>query len=327
MTTAADRAAAGDATRIDEVALGEPAKPARLEGTGVKASTGVAYLFLAPYLLLFFAFVIAPAVYGFWISLHDYDYTLPGRPFVGIDNYVKLVDPDSVIFDNFWSGMKATGIFVLFSVPLLLVVPLIVALVMNSKFPGRNFFRALYFAPYVLGVAVVAVLWRFLLDTNIGLVNQYMGKIGLPDATAWLTDTPAAWVALVGVTVWWTLGFNAVIYLAGLQDIPAELYEAAKVDGANKWQSFRNVTLPGLRPVLAFVTMVTIIASANMFGQSYLMTRGAPGTETRTAIYFIADTGLRNFQMGDAAAMSYVLTVVLMLLSVGVFWLFRERKA
>jgi multiple sugar transport system permease protein len=131
----------------------------------------------------------------------------------------------------------------------------------------------------------------------------------------------------VGVTVWWTLGFNAVIYLAGLQDIPAELYEAAKVDGANKWQSFRNVTLPGLRPVLAFVTMITIIASANVFGQPYLMTKGAPGTETRTAIYYIADTGLRNFQMGDAAAMSYLLTVILMVLSVGVFWLFRERRS
>jgi multiple sugar transport system permease protein len=202
-----------------------------------------------------------------------------------------------------------------------------VALVMNSKFRGRNLFRALYFAPYVLGVAVIAVLWRFLLDNNIGLVNQYMGAVGLPDDIAWLTSVPAGWVALVGVTVWWTLGFNAVIYLAGLQDIPGELYEAARVDGANKWQSFRNVTLPGLRPVLAFVTMITIIASANMFGQSYLMTKGAPGTETRTAIYYIADTGLKSFQMGDAAAMSYLLTVILMILSVGVFWLFRERNA
>ena len=131
----------------------------------------------------------------------------------------------------------------------------------------------------------------------------------------------------MGVTVWWTMGFNAVIYLAGLQDISPELYEAAEVDGANAWQRFRHVTLPGLRPVLAFVTMVTILASANMFGQSYLMTKGAPGTETRTAIYQIAETGLRQFQMGSAAAMSYVLTVFLMVTSVVVFWLFRERKA
>jgi multiple sugar transport system permease protein len=292
-----------------------------------RTGSGVApWVFLAPYLVLFVGFVIAPAVYGFWISLHDYDYTLPGKPFVGLDNYGKLFSPDSVIFSDFWNSMKATGIFTLFSVPLLLALPLGVALLMNSKFRGRNLFRALYFAPYVLGVAVVAVLWRFLLDTNIGLVNQYLGALGLPSNIGWLTSTPAAWVSLVGVTVWWTLGFNAVIYLAGLQDIPAELYEAARVDGANAWQSFRNVTLPGLRPVLSFVTMVTIIASANMFGQSYLMTRGAPGVETRTAIYFIADTGLRNFQMGDAAAMSYILTIFLMLLSVAVFWLFRERK-
>lgn len=285
------------------------------------------WLFLAPYLLLFVGFVVAPAVYGFWISLHDYDYTLPGKPFVGADNYQKLLSPDSVTFAPFWQSMKATGVFTLSSVPLLLVIPLGVALLMNSRFRGRNLFRSLYFAPYVLGVAVVAVLWRFLLDANIGLVNQVMGSIGLPDNIAWLTSTPAAWVGLVGVTVWWTLGFNSVIYLAGLQDISPELYEAAKVDGANAWQRFWAVTIPGMRPVLSFVTMVTIIASANMFGQSYLMTRGGPGTETRTAIYFIADTGLRNFQMGDAAAMSYVLTLFLMLLSVGVFFLFRERDA
>ena len=285
------------------------------------------WLFLAPYLVLFVGFVVAPAVYGFWISLHDYDYTLPGKPFVGIDNYQKLMSADSVTFAPFWQSMQATGIFTLFSVPLLLVLPLGVALLMNSRFRGRNLFRSLYFAPYVLGVAVVAVLWRFLLDANIGLVNQVLGSIGLPSDIAWLTSTPAAWVGLVGVTVWWTLGFNSVIYLAGLQEISPELYEAAKVDGANAWQRFWAVTIPGMRPVLSFVTMVTIIASANMFGQSYLMTRGGPGTETRTAIYFIADTGLRNFQMGDAAAMSYVLTLGLMLLSVGVFVLFREKDA
>lgn len=297
-------------------------RPAR---GGVQGNPWTPWAFLAPYLVLFGVFVVAPIVYGFWISLHAYDYTLPGKPWVGLDNYAKLFSADSVTRDVFWTSMKATGIFTLFSVPLLLVVPLGVALLMNQKFPGRNLFRAVYFAPYVLGVAVIGVLWRFLLDRNIGVVNHYLGAIGLPDDIPWLTSVPQAWVALVGVTVWWTLGFNAVIYLAGLQDIPGELYEAARVDGANAWQQFVHVTLPGLRPVLSFVTMVTIIASANMFGQSYLMTQGQPGTETRTAIYQIAETGLRNFQMGDAAAMSYVLTVFLMAASVVVFWLFRTR--
>ncbi|NHC45483.1 carbohydrate ABC transporter permease [Motilibacter aurantiacus] len=303
------------------------ASTARRSRSGRRTSWATPWLFLLPYLVLFGTFVLAPIVYGVWISLHDYDYTLPGKPWVGLRNYTNLFDSESVTAGPFWDGMKATAIFTVFSVPLLLVVPLAVAVVMNQRFRGRNLFRAVYFAPYVLGVAVIGVLWRFLLDRNIGIVNHYLGVVGLPDDIPWLTSVPEAWVALVGVTVWWTLGFNAVIYLAGLQDIPNELYEAAKVDGANAWQRFRNVTLPGLRPVTSFVTMVTIIASVNMFGQSYLMTLGQPGTDTRTAIYAITETGLRNFRMGDAAAMSYVLTLVLMLLSLAVFWLFRERKS
>jgi multiple sugar transport system permease protein len=182
-----------------------------------------AWLFLAPYLVLFGGFVLLPILFGLWISLHNWDFTLPGKPFVGLDNYTALLDPDSVSFEPFWNSMKATGIFTLFTVPLLIVVPLAVALVMNEKFRGRDVFRAIYFAPYVLGVAVVGVMWRFLLDRNIGAINSYLGAIGLPDDTAWLSSIPAAWVALIGVTVWWTLGFNSVIYLAGLQEIPQEL--------------------------------------------------------------------------------------------------------
>lgn len=286
-----------------------------------------AWLFLAPYLVLFTVFVLAPVVLGIWISLHDWDFTLPGKPFVGLQNYLDLFDPGSVTFAPFWNGMKATGIFTVFSVPLLLAVPLAVALVMNQKFRGRNLFRSVFFAPYVLGVAVVGILWRFLLDANIGVVNSLLGAVGLPDHTPWLSSIPEAWISLIGVTVWWTLGFNAVIFLAGLQDVPGELYEAAKVDGAGAWSRFWHVTLPSLKPVLMFVTMITIIASANMFGQSFIMTNGGPGQATRTAIFYIAETGLQNFQMGSAAAASWILTLVLMLTSVVVFALFRERDA
>lgn len=278
------------------------------------------WMFLAPYLVLFGVFVIAPALFGLWISLHDYDYTLPDKPFVGLDNYTGLITGDSAFATPFWQAMQGTAIFTLGSVPLLLVLPLLIALVMNLKFRGRNFFRALYFAPYVLGVAVVAVLWRYLLDTNIGLLNYYLGS-----SIPWLTQENTAWISLIGVTVWWTLGFNAVIYLAALQDISPELYEAARMDGANAWQRFRNVTLPGLRPVLLFVTSVTIIASVNMFGQSYLMTQGGPGTETRTAIYQIAETGLTSFNSGLASAMSMIFTVFLAIVSILVFLAFREK--
>lgn len=321
------------ASPVTETNPGQPPAASRPSGTATrrrgasptKPRPFTPWLFLMPYLLLFSAFVVLPAALGLWISLHEWDYTLPEQPFVGGENYGDLLDPGSGTFDVFWSSMRATGIFTLFSVPLLLVLPLLVAMLMNKKFPGRNFFRAVYFAPYVLGVAVVGLLWRYLLDSNVGLVNFTLGLFGLPDDIPWTTAVPAAWVALVGVTVWWTLGFNAVIYLAALQDIPAELYEAASVDGASRWQKFRSVTLPGLRPILTFITINTLIASANMFGQSYIITQGAPGRETRTAIYQIAETGLRNYQMGDAAAMSYVLTVFLLVISVFVFWLFREK--
>ena len=281
---------------------------------------------MAPYLLLFAIFIVVPVIYGIWISLHNWDYLLPGKPWVGLQNYADLFTPGSTTFAPFWQSMEATGKFTLYSVPLLVVVPLLVALILNEKFPGRTFFRVMYFAPYVLGVAVIGILWRYLLDTNVGLVNYYLGLVGLPDNIPWTNELPWAWVALVGPTVWWTLGFNAVIYLAGLQDIDPALYDAAKVDGANRWRRFVHVTLPGLRPILLFVITVTILASANLFGQAYLITEGAPGEETKPAIWYMADQGLRQFKMGSAAAMSYVLALCLAVISVANFAVFRYRE-
>lgn len=281
--------------------------------------------FMAPYLILFAVFVIAPIVLGLWMSLHNWDQFLPDKPYVGLDNYGALFDGDGATSAPFWRAMRATAIFTVLSVPLLVALPLAVAVLLNRRFRGRNLFRAMFFAPYVLGVAVVGVLWRLLLDPNIGAVNYLLGLVGLPDDTAWTTATPWAWVSLVGMTVWWTLGFNAIIYLAGLQDIPRERYEAAELEGAGRWQQFRYVTVPGLRPVLFFVITVTILASANMFGQAYLVTNGAPGQETRTAIMYIAEEGFRNFRLGSAAAMSYVLSLFLMALSALVFFFFRDR--
>src|SRR5215212_10215832 len=284
------------------------------------------YVFMAPYLVLFLIFVLIPVVYGFWISLHNFDYLLPGKPWVGLQNYADLFTPNSTTSGPFWNSMEATGKFTLFSVPLLVIIPLLLALLLNQDFRGRTFFRAAYFAPYVLGVAVVGILWRFLLSPNIGLVNFYLGQLGLRDDIPWTTALPWGWVALVGPTVWWTLGFNTVIYLAGLQDINQELYDAAAVDGANRWQRFLNVTLPGLRPVLLFIVTVTILASANVFGQAYLVTQGNPGEATRTAIMYIAEESWQNFRMGDAAAMSYVLALFLAAIGALNFAFFRQKE-
>lgn len=308
----------------------QPVPPGAGYPTGGKANTRstfswTPYVFLAPYMLLFTVFVLIPAVFGLWMSLHNWDYLMPEQPWVGLQNYINLFTPGSPTAAFFWQSMQATGIFTLFSVPLLVIIPLLVALILNQSFRGRNFFRAMYFAPYVLGVAVVGILWRYLLQPGFGLINYYMGVLGLPDVP-WTSALPWAWIALVGMTVWWTLGFNAIIYLAGLQDIDPQLYEAAKVDGANPWQRFWNVTLPGLRPVFLFIVTVTILASANMFGQAYLITQGGPSNETRTAIMYIAQEGLQNFRMGSAAAMSYILALFLILISILNFKFLNQKE-
>ena len=290
----------------------------------MRAGAGTAALFLGPYLVLFATFVLAPIVYGLWISLHQWDFLLPGKPFVGLQNYVDLFTPGSTTSEPFWNSMRATAIFTVLSVPLLMALPLALAVGLNKRFRGRNAVRAIFFAPFVLGVAVIGLLWRYLLDPNVGVVNYYLDQLGF-DRIPFTTATPWVWMALVVPTIWWTAGYNMVIFLAGLQDISAELYEAAELDGANAWQRFRHVTLPGLRPVTVFVLTITILASANLFGQSYLITQGQPGGETRSAIMQIGEEGLRRFNMGSASAMSTVLTVSLLLVSVVCLSFLRER--
>ncbi|WP_437807194.1 carbohydrate ABC transporter permease [Sorangium sp. So ce1078] len=306
--------------------------PQSAPGTGRLRERGLArprrwapYVFLAPYFALFGLFVATPIVLGVWISLHDWDPFLPSRPWVGLDNYADLFRSGSPIRANFWRAMRATALFTALSVPVLVTLPLLLALALNRRFPGRSFFRAMFFAPYVLGVAVVALMWRLLLDPHIGVINHLLGKVGLPADTGWTTAVPWVWVSLVGMTVWWTLGYNAVIYLAGLQNIHRELYDAARIDGATRWQQFRHVTMPGLRPVFVFVVTMTVLGSANMFGQAYLVTGGGPGSETRTTIMYIAEEGFRNFRLGGAAAMSYVQAFFLALVNLGMFVLFFGR--
>ncbi|SDR84086.1 carbohydrate ABC transporter permease [Microlunatus soli] len=284
------------------------------------------YLFVLPFVLLLLTFVIGPAVFGIWISLHAWDYMLPERPFIGLKNYSDLFNPESVIYESFWHGMRATAIFTVVSVPFLVLCPLVVALVLNRKFPGRNVFRAIIFAPFVLGIAIVGLLWNYLLDTQFGLINAVLGLVGI-HPVGWTQEQPAAWAAMVGMTVWWTLGFNCVIYLAGLQSLPEEHYEAAELDGAGAWGKFRYITIPGLRNIFVFVITMTVLASANMFGQSYLVTNGGPGDSTRTALMVMTEEGLRRFQMGTASAMSYLLAIFLAIISILNFGLLRERKS
>ncbi|MET0975241.1 MAG: sugar ABC transporter permease [Leifsonia sp.] len=287
-----------------------------------RRKTLVAYLFLAPFLILFIAFVAAPAVFGLWMSLTDWSPFRDVQHFVGLQNYIDLFGAAGA---DFWRSMGATGIFVVGSVPLLIVVPLLVAVLLNQRIRASATFRTIFFAPYVLGVAVIGLVWGYILDTQSGILNHLLGLIGLPSDLPWTVDVPWAWYSLIGVTVWWTMGLNTIIILAGLKGINTDLYEAASLDGAGAFRKFISVTMPGLRPVMLFIFTTTILASANMFGQSYLLTKGGPGNATRTAIMYIADQGLSQNNMAPAAAMSYVLFAFLAIISIINFRIQRER--
>jgi len=301
------------------------ARRARNSGLAAPRRTKTAYLFLAPFLVLFLVFVAGPAVFGLWISLTNWSPFRATQKFVGLKNYIDLFTPGSSTSGDFWQSMGATGIFTVASVPFLLVIPVLIAVLLNRAVRGGTVFRAVFFAPYVLGVAVIGVIWKYLLDTQSGIVNHVLGMLGLPDNLPWTVDVPWAWISLVGVTVWWTLGFNTVIILAGLKGISPDLYEAASLDGAGAVRQFFSVTLPGLRQVMTFVVTITILASANMFGQSYLITKGGPANQTRTAIMYISDQGLSQNNMAAASAMSYVLFVFLAIISIVNFRIQRER--
>ena len=280
------------------------------------------YLFVLPHLVFFGAFLAWPLGYGIYISLYEYDFAFPGyRPFVGLANYIDLFDPSSVQFDNFWRAMKNTGVFVLWSLPPLVLVALFLAVLLNGRYPGRNFFRGLYFAPWALSSVVASLVGWWVFQSEGGLVNIFVSSLGLPEPT-WLGSMPWAWIAITVVTVWWTVGFNTIIFLAALQDIPHTYYDAASIDGANVWQQFLHITLPSLRPVLLFIVTITLIASANLFTQPIIMTNGGPALRTESIIMRIYREGFQTFRMGSASAMSVILAIILLVLTIVNFRVF-----
>lgn len=254
--------------------------------------------------------IITPQSYGIYISLHDWNY-LTEPVFVGLENYQRLLwMPESIEFQEFWNAFGNTLFFVVLTVPLLIVIPLMLALGVNVDVRGRNWFRSIFFIPTMFSVATIVLIWVWILDTNAGVVNFYLDQ-----AIPWLSDTPWVWISLVLITVWWTAGTNMILFLAGLQDIPDHLYEAAWIDGANAWQRFVHVTLPGLAGPFTFITIMTTVASFNVFGQPHMATRGGPGTETEVLMILIRKTAFSDFQMGSASAMALIMAVVLLVIS------------
>lgn len=283
-----------------------------------------AVIFLTPYGILFSVFILWPALNGIWMSFHNWDLLFPKKPFIGLENYKNIFTPNNPISIQFWPAVRATLIFSACTVPLLITLSLAFAVLLNKTFKGRTMVRAIIFAPYILGAASVGLLWRYILDPTVGLLNYYLSEWGL-GRPPWTNGTPWIWISLTIATIWWTIGYNTVIFIAGLQDIPRELYEAASVDGANAWKRFVSVTIPGLRPVLAFVGTTTIIASANVFAQPLLITQGQPGGESRSLIMDISEEAMREFKFGSASAMSTVFTIAILLITVFLFRLFKEK--
>ncbi|WP_374688597.1 carbohydrate ABC transporter permease [Promineifilum sp.] len=294
-------------------------------------NTLVPYLFIGPHLIFFLVFVAYPFFYGLFTSFFRFDFLRPeAREFVLFDNYVKLFTPGSIQFPVFWNALGNTLEFVLYSVPPLVIIPLLLAVLLNTSVPGRNFFRGLYFAPWVLSAAVVGLLGFWIFQSQGGLVNYYLAQLGIPQPR-WLSTMPWAWVSIVLITIWWTVGFNMIILLAALQDIPRHLYESASIDGATNWRQFISITLPILRPVLVFVIIITIIASFNLFAQPFFMTGGGPaqatgGGSTEPVMLRIYREGFERNQLGMAAAMSFIVATIMILFSYTNFRLFRTRE-
>ncbi|MCM3602778.1 sugar ABC transporter permease [Robertmurraya korlensis] len=283
-------------------------------------------LFVIPYLLLFIVFLLIPIGYGAWMSLHNWDLLNPVHEFVGLKNYQKIFDPNSYLNDLFFEGLKNTAQFVVYSVPVLVAVGLGLALLVNTL-PGkiRGIFRTVYFIPYAVSVSVVAIIWLWLLDTNSGLINQYLQKLNVP-IIPWLTDLPWAWISLVKATLWWTIGFNMVIFINALNDVSEELYEAGSLDGASRWQRFIHITLPSIKPTMLFVVITSTIASFNIYGQPYLMTRGGPGTETKVLLMNIVDEAFKQRQLGNAAAMSLLMALIMITISIVQFRISNRKE-
>ena len=261
-----------------------------------------AYLFLLPFLIPFTLFVIAPAVAGLIVSF--FHWSITGTPrFAGLDNYTQLLrDP------LFLNSITNTLYFMVLSVPGMLFFSLALALLLNQRLPGRGIVRSLVVSPRVLMVSAVGIIWNWMFNVSFGLLNYYLIGMGFKPVP-WLVDPSWAMPSIALVTIWWTINGNVIIYLAGLQEIPPELYEAAKIDGANGWRLLWHITLPSLRTLNAFVIPMSVIASSRVFGQIYTMTNGGPVGKTFVIVYYIYVQAFQNFRMGLASAAAVLLTI------------------
>ncbi|HEX8234320.1 MAG TPA: sugar ABC transporter permease [Abditibacteriaceae bacterium] len=273
-------------------------------------SNGLA--FLSPWLIGFSVFTLLPIVLSFYYSLCDY--TLLQKPlYTGLDNYRALAaDP------VFWKSLTNTGYYALMALPAGMLVSLGLALLLNADVKGQAIYRTIFFLPSLVPAVASAMLWLWLFNAKLGLINVLLGKIGI-SGPQWLASQEWAMPALALMSLW-GVGNTVVIYLAGLQDVPRELYEAAEIDGANPWQRLRNVTLPMISPVIFFNLVMAIIGSMQVFAVPYIMTGGGPARATYFYTMYLYDNAFNFLRMGYASAMAWVQLFIILCLTGFAFW-------
>ena len=271
-----------------------------------------AWLFLAPFGLFYLLFLIWPVIYMFATSLFNTSLVKRGfGDFVGFANYEEMLTKP-----EFWSAMWHTIQFTLYTVPPLVVLAFVFAVLANQVGRGEWLFRLAFFVPFILPSAAIALIWSFIYTPTTWLWNSVQAALGVESPSPVLGTPDLAMVGIAITTVWWTIGFNFILYLAGLQDIPRELYEAAAVDGASRWQQIRTITLPLLSRTTTLVVLLQIIASLKIFDQVYLMTGGGPGISTQVLLGLVTTTAFTDYRVGAASAASVLLFLVILLVTV-----------
>ena len=281
-------------------------------------------LFALPYVIYVAVIFAFPLVFAVWMSFHDYFFTAPGvvvdRPFVGFDNYKTVLTDPAVI-----ASFGHVGIFLIINVPLTVVLSLLLATALNKGIRGQTFFRVAYYVPYVTASVAVVGVWLFLFSSD-GLVNQLLGPLA-PDPS-WLVNSTWAMPLIALFVTWKQLGFFILLYLAALQNVPKELYESASTDGATGFQTFRNVTVPGVRPATGLVTLLAIITGANLFTEPYLLTNGGgPDGASTSPVLLIYQKGIQQGNPDVASAIGVILVILVLIIGVVNRWLSERGNA
>ena len=289
-------------------------------GAAVRRLLSPGLLFALPFLALFAMFMLWPLGQGLWMSLTDRALSAHTPSFIGVGNFTEAFQDAEM-----WRALGHTVWFTVISTVPLVVVALGMALLVHTGLPGQWVWRLAFFAPYLLPVGVVGLLWLWLYQPDLGLYNHLLDALGLGQLS-WLSDESVAMWAIALTTLWWTVGFNFLLYLAALQSIPDHLYEAAAIDGAGAWRRLRSITLPQLNRITAVITVLQILASLKVFDQVYLLTKGGPNNATRPVVEYVYDIGFTGYRLGYASAISYLFFALVLLASAAQFLALRRRE-